>query len=332
MSLSTTTRAEGLVEFIYRSRFINTLVILIALVVCFAIASPGHNFASAANLRLLLAYSPEVMIVVLGVGLLMIAGEFDLSVGAVLSFCSFVFFLAITHGTGAYVATLLAVAAGGAAGLLNGLITTKGQILSFIATLGTMLFWRGLTVTLALGQTVSINLSESPIFKAMFTGTVGGAFPIQALWFVVPAAILGILLHKTKFGNWVYATGNNPAAARAMAIPTDGVKLICFTIVGVLVGLTASIQMTRTEVFAPQVGGDLGLKVLAAAVIGGVSIRGGKGSMVGIVLGGLIVIVIENGLTLSRVAYEWTYVIFGLIVLFSVSMDILMERVLRRSA
>jgi simple sugar transport system permease protein len=329
--LSAAQRQEALLEFIYRSRFLNTLIILIVLVVSFAIASPGQTFLRPANLELLLAYSPEVMIVVIGVGLLMVLGEFDLSVGAVLSFCSFVFFTAVTQGSGPYTATLLAVAAGGATGLLNGLLTTRGQIISFIATLGTMLFWRGLTVMLALGQTVSIDLSGSPLFQAALTGSIGGVLPVQTLWFVLPALVLGLLLHRTQLGNWIYATGNNAVAARAMAVPTDSVRLICFTIVGVLVGFAASMQMTRTEVFAPQVGAELGLKALAAAVIGGVSIRGGRGSMVGIVLGGLIVVVVENGLTLSRVAFEWTYIVFGLIVMFSVSMDVILERVLRRA-
>ena len=322
---------KAVLEFLYRSRFLNALAILVALIVGFAIASPGNNFIGLENIQLLLAYGPEVVIVVLGVGLLMIAGEFDLSVGSVLTFCSFVFFWLIQRGASPFLATLVAVACGAMAGLINGAITTKGKIISFVATLGTMLFWRGLTVMISLGNTQSIDLSSFTAFKALLTGTIGSVFPVQSVWMILAAVTVAFVLHKTKFGNWIFATGDSPTAARAMAIKTDAVKIICFTVVGVLVGLTAAIQMTRTAVFSPLVGTDLGLKVLAAAVIGGASIRGGKGNMVGIILGGLIIVVIENGLALSRIAFEWTYILFGLIVLFSVSIDLVMEKLLKRS-
>lgn len=325
-------REHAFLQFLYRSRFLNTLAIFVALAVLFAIISPGHNFTRPGNLMLLMAYTPEVVLIVLGVGLLMVAGEFDLSVGAVLTFCSFVFFWSVQQGLGPYAAALLAIAAGAIAGTINGVITTKGRIISFVVTLGAMLFWRGFTVMISLGNTESIDLSAFPEFRALFIGRIGGVFPVQSIWLIVAAIVLALLLHKTKFGNWIFATGNNVVAARAMAVNTDLVKILCFAIVGVLVGLTATMQMTRTAVFSPLLGVDLFLKILAAAVIGGVSIRGGKGSMIGVILGGFVIMVIENGLSLSRIAFEWTYILFGVIVMFSVSMDIFMERLLRRSS
>jgi ribose/xylose/arabinose/galactoside ABC-type transport system permease subunit len=120
-------------------------------------------------------------------------------------------------------------------------------------------------------------------------------------------------------------------AARAMAINTGMVKIACFIIVGLLCGFAGVIQTTRLAAFSSRVGTEWELRAIAAAVVGGVSLRGGRGSMVGIFLGALIIMIIENMVVLARLAYEWTYMVFGLVIIFSVLLDLLIEKQIQKA-
>ena len=178
----------------------------------------------------------------------------------------------------------------------------------------------------------SAEIQGHPLFTNVFIARLGDQFPAQAIWFLFFATILTLVLHFRRFGNWVYATGNNVLAARSMAINTDMVKIACFMIVGFLVAFAAVIQTARLSAFSSRVGTGWELRALAAAVVGGTSLRGGRGSMVGIFLGALIIIVIENALVLVRLPYEWTYMVFGLVIVFSVLLDLFIEKRMQRSA
>jgi len=317
--------------FLARFRAAGVFAILVLLVVGAAILTPGHNFIRMANLQTLMSLGSEFGIVVLGVGLLMIAGEFDLSIGSVLAFCSLIFTMLIAVPINPFVAGLITLACGSAIGSLNGIITVKAKVVSFIATLGTMLFWRGFTLILSGGTMRSAVLDDYPAFVNLFTGDLGGVIPAQGIWFVLFAVILGLVLHLRPFGNWIYATGDNVLAARAMAINTDRVKIACFVIVGLLCAFSAVIQTTRLSAFSSRVGTGWELRAVAAAVVGGTSLRGGRGSMVGIFLGALIIMVIEDMVGLARLAYEWTYVALGLVTLAAVLMDLFIESRVQRA-
>lgn len=318
--------------FLSRNRIAGTVVILIAVVVVATLRSPDNNFIRVANLKNLGAFGSEFGIVALGVGLLMIAGEFDLSVGSVLAFCALVFTWTNELSLNPFIGLLITLVAGVVTGLTNGLITVRGKIVSFITTLGAMMFWRGLTLWLSGGEMRAVNLDPFSAFKALFTGDWFGFFPAQAFWFLLIAVILTILLHFRRFGNWIFSTGDNPLAARSMAINTDRVKITSFIIVGVLVAFAAVLQTTRLSAFSSRVGTGWELSAIAAAVVGGTSLRGGIGNMIGIFLGALIIIVIENALVLARLPYEWTYMAFGLVILFSVLLDLLIERRIQRAS
>ncbi len=310
------------------SRSSSILVVLVVLILGFAILSPEHRFIDPDNLKVLLSLGSEFSIVALGVGLLMICGEFDLSIGSILVFCSFIFLRLFEAQVPLFFIALLTILTGAALGILNGLITVRAQIPSFITTLGTMMMWRGLALLLSGGEQKGCDVSTVPsrYFLPFFTGRVGGAFPAQALWFTLFAVTLGILLHYHRFGNWIYATGDNRDAARAMGINTDLVKTVCFMIVGILCGFVACAQISRTACFTSRAGEGWELKAVVASVVGGTSLRGGIGSMVGIFIGALTISVIENGLVVMRIPYFWTYVVFGLVILFSVLSSMYIER------
>ena len=219
--------------------------ILVAVVVFFTLYSPDNNFIRVANLKLLGAYGSEFGIVAIGVGLLMIAVEFDLSVGSVLAFSMLVFTWTNELSINPFIGLLITLAAGVMTGLINGLITVRGKIVSFITTLGAMWFWRGLTLMLSRGEMQAIHLDAYPLFTQLFIGKWFGFFPAQFFWFLLLVVILTLVLHFRRFGNWIFSTGDNALAARSMAINTDMVKIMCFSIVGVLTAFAAVLQTTR---------------------------------------------------------------------------------------
>ena len=326
-------KLNRLTSFLLRSRVVGAVAILTIVILVATLYSPDNNFLRAANLRSLTSLGSEFGVVVLGVGLLMIAGEFDLSVGSVLAFCSLIFTFLLEFSINPFLAALITLACGALVGMINGLITVKLRIVSFVTTLGAMMFWRGFTLMLSGGTMRSAEVADYPAFVNVFIGELaGGNLPAQALWFLLFALVLGLVLHFRRFGNWVYSTGNNVLAARSMAINTDMVKIVCFMVVGFLVAFAAVIQTSRLAAFSSRVGTGWELRALAAAVVGGTSLRGGRGSMVGIFLGALIIIIIENALVLVRLPYEWTYMVFGLVIVFSVVLDLLIERRAQRSA
>ncbi len=321
-----------LMRFLVQNRIAGTLAILVLVVVVGTLYSPDNNFIRVANLKNLGAFGSEFGIIALGVGLLMIAGEFDLSVGSVLAFSALVFTWTNEGSLNPFVGLVITLAAGVMTGLINGLITVRGKIVSFVTTLGAMMFWRGLTLMLSRGEMQAVNLEAYPFFTHLFTGEWFGFLPAQAFWFLFLAIILTLLLHSQRFGNWIFSTGDNALAARSMAINTDLVKISCFIIVGFLTAFAAVLQTTRLAAFSSRVGTGWELSAIAAAVVGGTSLRGGIGNMIGIFLGALIIIVIENALVLARLPYEWTYMVFGLVILFSVLLDLLIEKRVQRSA
>ena len=306
----------------YRSS--SVFLTFIGLVLFFTFFS-RYRFISPGNIEVLLALGCEFSIIALEVGILMICGEFDLSIGSILVFCSFVFVILFEAGMNLFLAGLITLIAGAFLGLLNGVITAKGHIPSFITTLGMMMFWRGLTLLLSHGYTRPFNPEVSPFFCHILTGEIGG-IPVQAIWFAAFGLILGILLHFHKFGNWVYATGDNREAARAMGINTDRVKTICFMIVSVLCAFVGILQLLRMGTFTCTQGVGFELKAIAASVVGGTFLMGGIGSMMGIFLGAITIQILENGLILMRVPVFGISAFIGLAIILFVILNTYIER------
>jgi simple sugar transport system permease protein len=162
--------------------------------------------------------------------------------------------------------------------------------------------------------------SNHPAFQQLLVGQIGPV-PVQVLWLLVFALILGFLLHAHRFGNWVYATGSNEEAARAMSVNVQMVKVVCYMIVGVLCAWAAVMQSVRLGSFAATQGIGFELKAIAAAVVGGTSLRGGVGSMLGIFLGIFIIQIIENGLILMQVPVFGVETFIGVAVILFVILN-----------
>jgi simple sugar transport system permease protein len=301
-----------------RMRSLNTFVIAAILFVLFTVLSPHNYFATFDNLVIFLTTEAEFAIIAVAVGVLMIAGEFDLSVGSVLALCSLVFMRLLGAGFGALPALLVAMAAGIAVGFLNGIITVKAQIPSFITTLGGLLLWRGVTLFWSGGRQQGLEVEKIPGLYRVLEGAKIGFVPIPFVWLVGITLLILFFLHYHKVGNWVYATGDNKLAAKAMGINTDRIKIASFMLVGAAVGFAAVMQTFRASLFSARAGENLELSAVAAAVIGGTALTGGIGSIAGVFWGAMSISLIENGLVMLRIPYWWTFTVFGAIIILSV--------------
>jgi len=269
--------------------------------------------------------APELGIIVIGVTLLMISGEFDLSVGSASAWCALTAIKLYQLGLNPFVALIITLAIGMAMGLVNGLITVKFGLPSFIVTLGTMMAWRGAVYVATTGMTISFPVGQTcPAFYNFLTGNLRG-IPAQFIWFVILIIVASLILNSHRFGNHIYATGGNKEAARAMGIDTDKTKLICFMLLGVLAALAGVMRATRIRGFYAQQGTAMELMAIAATVIGGTSLFGGVGTVVGSFLGVLVVTFLDYGLIMSGVSGYWFKVILGTVVILVVIVNKVLE-------
>ncbi len=292
--------------------------LLLILMIALFQATSGGFFLSYANMRGLLGFLPEMAIVAVGVTLLMICGEFDLSVGSVFALMPMTLAVLMTLGWGFWPAMLAGLAVCAAIGFLNGWLTIRFAIPSFITTLGMLFMARSLTVVISGGFPPRLNMEAIP--EGLFVSYVGPGelFRASFLWFGGIAVVVGLLLARTNFGNWVRATGGFLPAAEAMGIPTARVKIACFMICSMLAGFAGMIQVLRLGSPLPSIGEGLELQAVAAAVIGGVSLLGGIGSILGGIIGATLIRVIDNGMVLSRVDSNWFKFAVGALTILAV--------------
>lgn len=246
-----------------------------------------------------------------GVGVLMIAGEFDLSVGASYTFCGIFLAKQVASGTSAYPAALMAIAVGIGIGLLNGFVTIRFRIPSFIATLGAMLFWEGMTLYFYGAKSVRFRPAES--FSDLMAGQID-LLPANFLWFIGLALVFYALLHQHKLGNHFFAVGGNRRAATAIGINPRRVKLIAFGLTGGCAALAGILAAARVGAIQPGQGRGLELQAIAACVIGGVALTGGRGSVLGIVLGAALIHTIQDILLLGRAPGFYLDIFVGVLI------------------
>jgi simple sugar transport system permease protein len=292
-------------------------LLLLLLVIVFQVRS-DNVFLSTGNIRGILGILPETALVAVGVTLLMICGEFDLSVGSVFALMPMTMAVLVVGGWPFWIAVLAGLGLCALIGFLNGWITIRFDIPSFITTLGMLFMARSLTVVISGGFPPRVKPGEVPSW--LFVGFVdeGGLVRASVLWFAGIAILISLLLSRTNFGNWVRATGGFPPAASAMGVATGKVKIACFMICSVLAGFAGMIQSLRLNSFLPSIGEGMELQAVASAVIGGTSLFGGVGSVLGGVIGATLIRVIDNGMVLSQIDANWFKFAIGALTIFAV--------------
>ena len=287
----------------------------LALIVIFAFASPvfltPENFANIGRQTTL------VSIMAVGMAMVIICGEFDLSVGSVMALSGVLAALAMQRfGDVWVIGAVVAIAAGAAVGLVNGVLTTALSIPSFLITLGSLSIARGLALLVT--GTRPINILDENYYTIFGEGTIFGV-PVPILWTVVVAIAGIVLLHYSTFGRQIYATGGNATAARYTGINTKRVKIICLTIVGSLAGLATLVLTARSHAARPDAGAGIELDVIAAVILGGAALSGGRGTIIGALIGSLMIGVLNNGLNLVGVDPSLQLMVKGLIIWFAVA-------------
>jgi simple sugar transport system permease protein len=304
------------------------LALLIVLIAIFQIKSNGV-LLSFENIRGIMGLLPEIALVAIGVTILMICGEFDLSVGSVFALMPMSIAVMLNSGVPFSAALLIGLLIAAAVGLVNGYVTLHFSIPSFITTLGMLFIARSLTIVISGGfpPLLPDNLPTWLFTDYIFQGSI---LRMSFLWFAVIATLAAALLSLTNFGNWIRATGGFNEAAASMGIPVKRVKIVCFMLCSVLAGFAGLLQVLRLGSPLPSIGEGLELQAVAAAVIGGTALAGGIGTVFGAIIGTLLIRTIDNGLVLSRVDANWFKFAIGLLTMFAVVANSWMGKMSRK--
>ncbi|ANE46872.1 ribose ABC transporter permease [Paenibacillus swuensis] len=284
-------------------------------IVLLAVIVNGGDFASPTNFVNILRQVSIIGIISLGMSVVMLSGGIDLSVGAVLAFVGAITIIVLNNTGSVLIALVTAIGSGAVIGGLNGFMITKGRIASFIATLGVMAAARSLALYIADGGSIAGKVEG---YTAIANHELLGlSYPIWI--FLAVTAFIYVLMHKTKFGRYVYAIGSNEKAAILSAIRVDRVKIGVYMLCSILVGLAAVIESSRlNSISSASSGLSYELDAIAAVIIGGTRMTGGRGKVIGTFFGILILGVLNNTMNLVGVSPYLQGLVKGLIIITAV--------------
>ncbi|WP_458414274.1 ABC transporter permease subunit [Schinkia sp. CFF1] len=296
---------------------LGSLIGLVLLIVVLAILSP--NFLSLNNILNVLRQVSINALIAFGMTFVILTGGIDLSVGSILALSAALTAGFISGGMDPILGMVIGLLAGALMGAFNGLIITKGKVAPFIATLATMTIFRGLTLVYTDGKPIT-GLSDSASFVLMGRGYFFG-IPVPVIWMLLSFFVLFFILKKTTFGRRVYAIGGNEEAAILSGIKANRVKIWVYLITGLLSALAGIILTSRLNSAQPTAGAAYELDAIAAVVLGGTSLSGGRGWIFGTIIGALIIGVLNNGLNLLNVSSFYQQVVKGGVILLAVLLD-----------
>lgn len=282
-----------------------------------SILSP--NFLSLDNILNILRQVSINALIAFGMTFVILTGGIDLSVGSMLALAAALTAGLMASGMDPILAMLLGLLAGAIMGAINGFVITKGKVAPFIATLATMTIFRGLALVYTEGRPIT-GLSKDLSFELMGRGYFFGV-PVPVIWMLISYAILYFILKKTTFGRRVYAIGGNEEASILSGIKVDRVKIWVYSITGLLSALAGIILTSRLNSAQPTAGTAYELDAIAAVVLGGTSLSGGRGWIFGTMVGALIIGVLNNGLNLLDVSSFYQQVVKGGVILLAVILD-----------
>ena len=298
---------------------------LIVIFIFFSVASP--NFLNYANVTAILFSTVVIGTLAVGTTFVIITGGIDLSLGTGMALCAVISgVLIVNAGWPVPLGVLGAVLFGGLIGFINGLNIALLRLPPFIATLAMMLVAQGLA--LVISRSAPIYFSDAPSYTKISTGNLipGLKLPNAVLVLAVLAIVAAVLLNKTILGRYTYSIGSNEEATALSGINVRKWKIIIYTLAGLFIGLAGVLISARLGSAQPATGTGYELQAIAAVVIGGTSLSGGKGSIVGTVIGALIISVLNNGLQIMSIPQEWQNVILGCVILIAVYADMARKR------
>lgn len=293
------------------------LMALVLLIVTVTVMNPA--FLDPANIMNLLRQISINGLIAFGMTFVILTGGIDLSVGSILALSSAIAAIMMTSGIDPILAVIIGVLLGAVFGALNGILVSKGNLAPFIVTLATMTIFRGLTLVFTDGKPVT-GLGDSYAFQLFGKGYFLG-IPVPAVTMIIAFVILWFLLHKMSFGRKTYAIGGNEKAAKISGIKVDRVKIFIYSISGMMAALAGMILTSRLNSAQPTAGTSYEMDAIAAVVLGGTSLAGGKGRIAGTFIGVLIIGILNNGMNLLGISSFYQQVVKGVVILIAVLLD-----------
>src|SRR5713226_3164880 len=321
-------RLPGLVS---RVRELGLLIVLLLIIFIVGVQAP--RFLSIDNFDQILLSIAILAIVAVGETLVVLTRNVDLSVGSMVGITAFVtaYFFKQLPGINLLLGILLGCALGLVLGMINGLIVSFGRVPAIVATLGTLYVYRGLVFIVASNTTSQINASDVPAgYLALATIQIFG-IPALILIAAVIAIIVGYFLHASQSGRQLYAVGSNPDAAKMIGIRRNRLVFAAFAASGLLCGLAGVLWGARFATVDATDATGLELQVIAAVVVGGVNIFGGSGTILGVLLGAIVLGTLQNGLNILNISQFWLQAMYGAAIIVAVVLDAFITRWLQRT-
>ncbi len=277
--------------------------------------------------------TPVFGIIALALTFVVITGEIDLSFPSVMALGTAIFALSATQwGLPWYVGLVLAFVTGALCGLINGALVAVLNIPSLVITIGTQFLFRGLELVLMNGTGVPLTEDAYPELHNLLREPIFGVVPVETVWMVVLAILMWLLLNRTRFGAHVFLVGDNPTSARLMGIRVASVKIRAFVLVGVMAVLSGLMVSIYGYYFWPTTGDGYLLTAIASVFLGGTSVFGGTGSIVGSFVAAFIIGAINAGIVSAGINAFYTQLAFGLVIVVSVVLQTIIERRIRRQS
>lgn len=299
--------------------------VFIALWALFIFGAPD-TFLSGNIYWAFMATIPFFAIMAMPLTIAVIAGEIDLSFPSIMAM-GMVSFILIYDATGlVWLAFIGSLATGIIGGLLNGLIVVFFGIPSLVATIGTQFFWRGMVLVLSQGASGTLGYTKESLLHPLLVGKIGGVVPVQFFWLVFIAILCWVLLNRTRFGAHVYLIGDNAESAALMGVNTRRTRILVFVLVGVIAAFAGVVASLHVTFFWPSLGEGYLLRTLASVFLGGTSVFGGVGTIFGTFIGAFIIGAIEAATVAVGLTGFYTQLIYGLIIVISVTMHAFLRR------
>ena len=315
----------------FRDAFARNKVQVSMVVVFFLLWSVylAGNFRVFSNFQIYRAFLstiPFIGIMALAATFVVTMGEMDLSFTSVMAVTAWVFCKLITLGVNIWAAAFVCLAAGAAIGVFNSLLVIKIGIPSLVATISTQFLFRGMVNVLASGKGMSlVEVSDSVFAKLAVSKIFGDKLPMQAVWFLILAVCCWLLLNRHRFGSHVSFIGDNKASSKMMGINVDRVRMLTFVMMGTFAAFTGILSNLEVKYFWPNQGEGSMMPVLAAVFVGGTSVTGGRGTILGTVLGALMIGSLEAGIIAIGLSGFWVQLIYGAVIIVCVTIYSLMS-------
>jgi len=301
------------------------ILVFFALWLFFILSAP-ETFLSPQIYYAFMATTPLFAIMALPLTMVIIAGEMDLSFPSIMAI-GMVAFIFVFEPTGnVFLSLLAALAAGIGAGLLNAGLVVGIGIPSLVATIGTQFFLRGLSLVLLQGQGATLIEARDTLIYTLLVGKSIGGIPNQFWWSIAIAILCWVILNRTRLGAHIYLIGDNEKSARLMGVNVNRTRLTVFIIMGLAAAFSGVLASLQVSFFWPSLGEGYLLSTLASVFLGGTSVFGGTGTILGTFLGSYIIGAINAGIVAIGLTGFWTELIYGLIIIISVSMHVVMQR------